>query len=275
MLNIKNGKVKCVGYIQNERAFTIGNVYDVVDNKITSDRGFTYSHLSMDSKESIVDWLSDFYKFEVVSTGKIVIMHDNKTTTATLYRGDEKVVATAKCAPEDEFDFMVSAKLAMERLAEKTNEVVVNGFKVGDRVNYQGHNGTVICINDLNCIGVEFDSYKPYPCHDCGGNKLLSGKTGTWGKCTWLGACYGGLQHGEVPEYYNGKVVCIKAGTDSWTVGKVYEVKDGCAISDMGWQHPRFGEPYRDAEDIRHMGCDLSGECRHNSKNEFVPLIEG
>lgn len=272
MLNIKNGKVKCVGYEKGERHFTVGKVYDVFDNKITSDGGYTYCHLSMDSKESIVDWLSGWYKFEAVTTDKIVIMHDGKTTTATLYRGDEKVVATAKCAPEDKFDFMVGAKLAMERLADGL--INVGGFKVGDRVNYKGVNGTVICISTNDRLGVEFDVAHPELwCHNCDGVDLKAGKEGTKGTSKWLDPS--DLKHGEAPKRYNGKVVCIKAGTDSWTVGKVYEVKDGCAVSDMGWRHPRFGEPYRDAEDIRHMGCDPLEDRRHNPDNEFVPLIEG
>ena len=54
---------------------------------------------------------------------KIVITHDGKTTTATLYREDgSKEVATAKCSPEDTFDFNFGAKLAMERLMGKTTE---------------------------------------------------------------------------------------------------------------------------------------------------------
>lgn len=196
MLNIKNGKVKCIGYERNERYFTAGKVYDVVDNTITNDKGFTYNFNY--SGESVVDWLSGWYKFEAVPTDKIVIVHDGKTTTATLYLGDEKVVTTARCAPEDKFDFMVGAVIALTRLNKEINK----------------------------------------------------------------------------PKFYNGKVVCIKADTDHWTVGKVYEVKDGVIMSDKHLAHPRFGKPYRDAEDVRHAGCIVSGDKRHNPDNEFVPLIE-
>lgn len=273
-LNIKNGKVKCVGYNRAERHFTVGKVYDVVDNTIVNDNGFRYKG-GVGLIDSVVEWLSKWYKFEVVPTEKIIITHDYKTTTATLYRGDEKVVATARCAPEDKFDFMVGAKLAMERLVEKTSEVILNGFKVGDRVNINGHNGTVICINNLNCIGVEYDTYTPSFSHSCNGNKLLSGKTGTFGKCAWFSVYNEAVKHGEVPEYYNGKVVCIKGDTDHWTVGKVYEVKDGIVRCNHGWVHPRFDEtPYRDKADIRHIGCEPWEDRRHNPRNEFVPLIE-
>ena len=51
------------------------------------------------------------------SDDKVVITTDGKTTTATLYSKNTKVsTATAKCSPDDEFDFAVGAKLAMERL---------------------------------------------------------------------------------------------------------------------------------------------------------------
>lgn len=51
------------------------------------------------------------------SNDKVVITTDGVTTTATLYSKNTKVrTATAKCSPDDEFDFAVGAKLAMERL---------------------------------------------------------------------------------------------------------------------------------------------------------------
>lgn len=59
---------------------------------------------------------------ERVTEEKIIITHDGKVTTATLYGVMGKVTATARCAPEDTFDFNVGAKLAMERLMEKTKK---------------------------------------------------------------------------------------------------------------------------------------------------------
>lgn len=55
---------------------------------------------------------------------KIVITHNGKTTTAKLIRKDGTChCATANCAPEDEFDFMVGAKLALERLEAYIEEI--------------------------------------------------------------------------------------------------------------------------------------------------------
>lgn len=80
----------------------------------------------------------------------------------------------------------------------------------------------------------------------------------------------------EPPQYYNGKVVCIATGYYWWTVGKVYNVVDGVIANDNGIKYPKFGAPYQDAEDVKHAGGLMeNGDDRHNSKNTFVPLIEG
>lgn len=142
-------------------------------------------------------------EFKPVKNDKIVVTHDGKTTTATLYRENgSKEVATAKCSPEDTFDFNIGATLAMERLV-----------------------GTV---------------EKPEP---------------------------------PKPKYYNGKVVCIKSPYSWWTVGKVYEVKDGHITADDGDLYPSDSyEPYIDAEDVRHAGC--ANGTKHNMENEFIPYVE-
>ena len=75
-------------------------------------------------------------------------------------------------------------------------------------------------------------------------------------------------------KYYNGKVVCIKSGYPWWTVGKVYNVVDGVITADDGDKYPKFSTPYVDAEDVRHAGCDISEDDRHNQRNEFVQLVE-
>ena len=75
------------------------------------------------------------------------------------------------------------------------------------------------------------------------------------------------------PKYYNGKVVCIKSGYPWWTVGKVYEVKDGVIIANDGEDYPGSDlTPYIDAEDIRHAG--RHNNTKHNPKNEFIPFVE-
>ena len=53
---------------------------------------------------------------------KIVITTDFTTTTATHYDGNQKVkTATAKCAPDDKFNFTTGAQLAFNRLVYGTD----------------------------------------------------------------------------------------------------------------------------------------------------------
>lgn len=68
----------------------------------------------------------------------------------------------------------------------------------------------------------------------------------------------------EKPKYYNGKMVCVKnGGYNWWTVGKIYEYKDGIVTDDEGYKNPRSNhEPYKDAEDAKHPGC--TDDPRHN-----------
>lgn len=76
----------------------------------------------------------------------------------------------------------------------------------------------------------------------------------------------------EKPKYYNGKMVCVENGGYSWwTVGKIYEYKDGIVTTDDGDKYPKRGaEPYRDAEDAKHPGCTLYST-RHN---RIVTMLE-
>lgn len=69
----------------------------------------------------------------------------------------------------------------------------------------------------------------------------------------------------EKPKYYNGKMVCVEnGGYFGWTVGKIYEYKDGIVTADDGCKYPKPGlKPYRDAEEATHPGCTRDNT-RHN-----------
>ena len=74
----------------------------------------------------------------------------------------------------------------------------------------------------------------------------------------------------EKPKYLNGRVVCIKTDYPWWTVGKVYDVKDGIITADDGDIYPKMGaEPYKSYKDIRHAG-NGDGRGRKNPDNEFI-----
>lgn len=89
-----------------------------------------------------------------------------------------------------------------------------------------------------------------------------------------LGAEKKGQKEPEKPKYYNGKMVCVENGAFNWwTVGKIYEYKDGIVTADDGDKYPKNGrEPYRDAEDAKHPGF-LVDE-RHNSHVTMLEIKE-
>ena len=80
----------------------------------------------------------------------------------------------------------------------------------------------------------------------------------------------------EKPKYYNGKMVCIDNGGYSWwTVGKIYEYKDGIVATDDGDKYPKNGqEPYRDAEDAKHPGNSFESGPRHNERITMLEIKE-
>lgn len=79
----------------------------------------------------------------------------------------------------------------------------------------------------------------------------------------------------EKPKYYNGKMVCVEnGGHDWWTVGKIYEYKDGVVTADDGDKYPKRGaEPYRDAEDAKHPGRTRDN-LRHNADVTMLEIKE-
>lgn len=79
----------------------------------------------------------------------------------------------------------------------------------------------------------------------------------------------------EKPKYYNGKMVCVEnGGYYGWTVGKIYEYKDGIVTADDGCKYPKLGlEPYRDAEEATHPGCTRDNP-RHNRLVTMLKIKE-
>ena len=90
-------------------------------------------------KESGYYWTDEMFE-GLANEKKILITSDGTEMLARLYV-DGKVVkrATAKCSPEDKFDFNVGAKLAFERLCEPELE---------KKEEY--YNGKVVCVSNEN-----------------------------------------------------------------------------------------------------------------------------
>lgn len=192
----KNYKVRCVGYKDKERLFTIGKVYDVVNGEITNDNGYTYNDTGYN--QDVIEFLSTWYKFKMVDNNSVVsrvifndpatiILWADGTKTVAKTHGDDAfdpekgfAVACAKKLLGNGYAFrMEFAKWAPE--AEQN----IDGFKVGDRVVYDHHIGTVIALFVGGKIGVEFD--KPgIGYYDCGGVQIKAGNMGTKGTSRWL-----------------------------------------------------------------------------------------
>jgi hypothetical protein len=102
---------------------------------------------------------------------KIVITSDGTETLARLYKSGKIVKsATAKCSPEDEFNFSIGAKLAFDRLVESIAEEKKKGYS-----------GKVVCISTENLsyftIGKIYEFENGFT-RDDGGDKRPS-----FGKC--------------------------------------------------------------------------------------------
>ena len=200
---------------------------------------------------------------------KIVITHDGKTTTATLYKNDKLVESeVAKCSPEDTFDFNVGAKLALERLDRKVKYGEYTIVKV--KYPYNPNEYAFKTKNKTATVGMTIEVPSPFGEPKVTVTEVIPGEkyTGAYPIDDMKE-----IKIVEVSKGWNGKVVCIKTPYDWWTVGKIYEVKDGFITADDGEVYPNVrNERYVDAKDVRHAG---SNNCtKHNYRNEFIPIVE-
>lgn len=126
-------RVRCVESFAN--ADTVGELGTVVAKgddpamKGVAFDKFIHGH-SLDGKctAGYGWWIPEDMLEKVHNDSKIIIMADGYTVTAKLVRDKNRVaVATAKCSPEDGFNFLVGAQIALQRLAEQQNaKIVVN-----------------------------------------------------------------------------------------------------------------------------------------------------
>lgn len=103
-------------------------------------RTYDEPHYSVSLKEfcPYIFFESELALVNTQKTQKIVITSDGAETLARLYENGKVVKsATAKCSPEDAFDFNIGAKLAFDRLIESTAEK-----------KEQYYNGKVVCIKE-------------------------------------------------------------------------------------------------------------------------------
>ncbi|MGN0553050.1 MAG: hypothetical protein ACI4I1_06675 [Oscillospiraceae bacterium] len=172
-----------------------------------------------------IGWDFSEKMFEPVCYNKIVITSDGKTTFAKLCE-DIKVVKTAKaeCSPDDTFDFATGAKLAFERLfaPEKAKAIVGATYKViGNSIPHHGFlKGDLVTMMNASgsrCI------------------HLFSRKKDSLLQYLNISDVELVEEPKKEPKLYSGKVVCVEAKEKSaYTVGKIYEFKDGKVKIDNG-----------------------------------------
>lgn len=126
-------RVRCVESFCN--ADTVGELGTIVAKGNTPEmKGvafdkFIHGH-SLDGKctAGYGWWIPEDMLEKAHNDSKIIIMADGYTVTAKLVCDKTRVaVATAKCSPEDDFNFLVGAQVALQRLAEQQNaKIVIN-----------------------------------------------------------------------------------------------------------------------------------------------------
>ena len=183
------------------------------------------------------------------------------------------------CYCEEHFEVV---ELPSEKKSEPETEPTTETkptFKEGDRVRHEEYgDGTVICMAFDGDYGVEFDEKKGW-CHNCNCFNLKWGKKGTKKTSSWCRPEVLTLitekpkkdekdKKDKKPkgQKYNGKVVCVESAHKFWTVGKVYEFKDGIITDDDG---DRRGV-------MIHFGCfeDWDEFCNAGRNMKFIEVVE-
>lgn len=218
-----------------------------------------------------------FSEFDGQETIGVIKRNGN---TITVHMGD--LHGTAKCSPDDQFDLYTGCELALRRALgaeKKESETAVYPckFEIGKRykvsVKAATNNRVSMYYRKKNIPSWILE-------HDGEEVSVNNARNATADGLMFSVAWCEEIQEPEKPidpekpKYYNGKMVCVEnGGCHWWTVGKIYEYKDGIVTADDGDKYPKNRqEPYRDAEDAKHPGF-LVDE-RHNSHVTMLEIKE-
>lgn len=184
---------------------------------------------------------------EPINNKKIVITTEGTTTLARLYDNNKVIkTAIAKCSPEDEFDFNVGAELAFNRLlgkpcgkaAKEEWRVVNRKPKVGDYIRLKRkwysftEKGDILMVDDISSDDVVLVYGESHP------RKTGDDHTPWSYSPTEYEVVEKVTKEEPKPKYYSGKVVCVTSRQKDFTVGKVYEIKDGKFTDNNGNTRP-------------------------------------
>lgn len=214
---------------------------------------------------------SEFEREETIGVIK------RKGNTITVHMGD--LHGTAKCSPKDQFDLYTGCELALRRALGREDEAgkapsptSPEEFEPGKR-----YRVSVLAWSKRHIV------LPARMRHNDGEEVTVKNRySAVCGDFVYGPECCEEIKEAEKPadpekpKYYNGKMVCVENGGYSWwTVGKIYEYKDGIVTTDDGDKYPKLGlEPYRDAEDAKHPGCILARDPRHNADVTMLEIKE-
>ena len=262
------------GWIGEVKKVHSNGCIDLYGKRVSSSDYMTFTYLE-----------PEYFDLYTQKSEKIVITHDGKTTTATLYRENgSKEVATAKCSPEDTFDFNFGAKLAMERLMKKVEpadpvvewRVVNRKPRVGDYIRLRTNGGytfsepgDILKVDEVGGGTIVGVYGKNHP-------RDTNNPEHTW---NYVGREYEVVEKvtttepkkPEPPKYFTGKVICIKNSINDgeFTVGKVYEIKDGNFTDNFGRIRPNtYGR-----DRVKTLS-DLENKYYRTWYYKFIPIVE-
>lgn len=192
-------------------------------------------------------------------TNKSIITNTDgyKVVTATLYdeNGEQLRKETARCSPEDVFDFEIGAKLAVERLFEDKEKIVVGDKALKVEFTRYGKEVTAKVLKmDESLRGknslassIEYEVFSVSRIEigkDClfvRGNEKARDHDKAY---FWFDSITEAKEYIEnISELihkinreskWNAKVVCVRSKSIFYTKGKIYEVKNGKITNNIG-----------------------------------------
>ena len=226
-------KVKCIRYIDDAtQQFTPGKVYNVTDGKLVSDTGFEYDAWALPSNgkadfNALRKWFAKFYTFELVEEKKMFTKNDLRNGDVILKRNGNVEILVLPLGT------LVTKTGGFNRISEVQDDLTDSHFNDYDIVAVRRP------TEDWHC---RFDAFE-----------------GEYGTLVF------DRERDTKKPLYNGKVVCIDLNghINAYTVGKIYEFKNGCMTDDSGYTFGNGNEKFYTFDDWAKFTC-----------SKFIEIVE-
>lgn len=274
-----NFKVKCVGYNAYERKFTIGKVYEVKNGEITRDDGYTYTGWGKTYHDlnRRLDYLYTFErvkdepkcKFKVGDKIRANRLSD-KVYTETCYSKKW----TGEVAEIGSFDFTEGERDDIKIKDLRGDKYSVNS-KYFDLIEESPEIHITVKGNETIAIYKNGTEYKKAVAK-CNPEDTFDFGVGAKRALERLGVLPADpvepVEKKDEPKYFTGKAVCVNnynelSGNNSFTIGKVYEFKDGKTYDDNGYIRP-----------VSNLRCFVGDKYLEKTNGDwstkFLPLVD-